>query len=120
MSQNYYDVLGVTKDATDDEIVKKYRKLTRELHPDRNAKNGLDTTDQFSKINKAYEVLSDPLERFEYDESLEMKNKPNGQNTADIFSKYNMTSSFEDFDKIFNVEFPKIFGKNFSDQFNKK
>ena len=117
MSETYYDILGISKDATDDEIVQKYRKLTRELHPDRNAKNGIDTTNQFSKINKAYEVLSDPLDRFEYDESLEMSNNPNN---TDVFSKYNMTNSFEDFDKIFNVEFPKIFGKNFTNQFNKK
>jgi DnaJ family protein A protein 2 len=63
MSDNYYDVLGVSKDASDDEIKKAYRKLALKTHPD---KNGGDDT-AFKKINIAYETLSDPDKKSAYD-----------------------------------------------------
>jgi DnaJ-class molecular chaperone len=62
-SDNYYDILGVSKDASDDEIKRAYRKLALKTHPD---KNGGDDT-MFKKINVAYETLSDPDKRNEYD-----------------------------------------------------
>ena len=60
---NYYDILGVNKNATQEEIKKSYRLLSKKYHPD---KNGGDDT-KFKEINQAYSVLGDEAKRREYD-----------------------------------------------------
>lgn len=65
--KNYYEILGVSKDASLDEIKKIYRKLALEYHPDRNP-NG---ADKFKEIAEAYETLSDESKRKEYNFRLE-------------------------------------------------
>jgi len=66
VSNNYYDILGVSKEASADEIKKKYRGLAMQYHPDKNPDNA-EAESKFKDINEAYEVLSDERKRQEYD-----------------------------------------------------
>jgi len=63
---DYYKVLGIDKNASDEDIKKAYRKLARKLHPDLNP-NDKDAHQKFQQINEANEVLSDPEKRKKYD-----------------------------------------------------
>src|SRR5882762_9061807 len=64
---DYYKTLGVSKNASADDIKKAYRKLARKLHPDLNP-NDKDAHKKFQQINEANEVLSDPEKRKKYDQ----------------------------------------------------
>ena len=64
---DYYSVLGIAKDASDDDIKKAYRKLARKHHPDLNP-NDQEANKKFQQINEANEVLSDPEKRKKYDQ----------------------------------------------------
>lgn len=66
--ENYYAILGVAPNATDDEIKKVYRSLAMRYHPDRNQAPGAEA--RFKAVGKAYEVLSDPVRRAEYNQSI--------------------------------------------------
>ena len=63
---DYYEVLGVSKNASDEEIKNAYRKLAKKYHPDINPGNS-DAEEKFKKINEAYTVLSDKAQRSRYD-----------------------------------------------------
>ena len=65
--RDYYEVLGVDKNATDDEIKKAFRKLARKYHPDVN-KDDKNAAEKFKEIGEAYEVLRDPDKRARYDQ----------------------------------------------------
>jgi len=64
--RDYYEVLGVPRTATQEEIQRSYRKLARKYHPDVN--KAKDAEDKFKEINEAYEVLKDPEKRQKYDQ----------------------------------------------------
>ena len=63
--QDYYEILGIDRNATDEEIKRAFRKLAFKYHPDHNHEDG--ATDKFKGINEAYEALSDPDKRAAYD-----------------------------------------------------
>lgn len=67
--KNYYDILGVKKDASDAEIKKKYRKLVRQYHPD--VSDDPDADNKIAEINNAYETIRDKDKRAEYDAMLD-------------------------------------------------
>lgn len=66
---NYYEILGVSKDATEDDIKKAWRRLASAHHPDRHTDEGdkADATAAFQKLQQAYDTLSDPEKRNNYD-----------------------------------------------------
>ncbi|MEA4934041.1 MAG: DnaJ domain-containing protein, partial [Lawsonibacter sp.] len=65
--RDYYEVLGVSKGATDEEIKKAYRKLAKQYHPDMNPDDKASET-RFKEVNEAYEMLSDKEKRAKYDQ----------------------------------------------------
>ena len=75
--RDYYETLGVSKTASDDEIRSAFRKLARKYHPDV-AKDKKTAEEKFKEINEAYEVLSDPEKRKKYDQLGANWNQPGG------------------------------------------
>ena len=68
MPRDYYEILGVSKDASPDEIKSAYRKLARQYHPDVSKEPKEVAEEKFKEISEAYEVLSDANKRSLYDQ----------------------------------------------------
>jgi len=110
--KDYYKILGVGKNATDDEIKKAYRKLARKLHPDLNP-NDKEAHKKFQEINEANEVLSDPEKRKKYDqygkdwehaEQFESIKRPRQQH-GDYRESFGGDLNSDDFSEFFNSMF---------------
>jgi len=67
MKRDYYDVLGVSRTADDDELKKAYRKLALKFHPDKNPDTRSEAEERFKEVNEAYQILSDAQRRAQYD-----------------------------------------------------
>ena len=104
MAQDYYDVLGVSKDASREEIKKAYKKLAKKYHPDINKAD--DASDRFKEINEAAAVLADDKRREQYDRFGTTADQFNGFQGFD-FSNFGFSNGF-DVDDIFE----NLFGGN--------
>jgi len=93
---DYYNILGVEKNATIDDIKKSYRKLAMQYHPDKNP-NDKEAEEKFKNLSEAYSVLSDPQKRQNYDKF--------GTNKG-----FNSGFNYDDFMGNFNINFDDIFG----------
>jgi DnaJ-class molecular chaperone len=82
---DYYNILGVNKTATSDEIKKAYRKLAIKYHPDKNP-GDKSAEEKFKEISEAYEVLSDEKTRREYDQFGKVGSRGQHVNPEDLFS----------------------------------
>ncbi|XP_051893828.1 dnaJ homolog subfamily B member 5 [Pristis pectinata] len=80
MGKNYYNILGINSEASDDEIKKAYRKMALKFHPDKNKEPNAE--EKFKEIAEAYEVLSDPKKRSIYDQYGEEGLKAGGASTG--------------------------------------
>jgi DnaJ-class molecular chaperone len=88
-SSDYYQILGISKNATEAEIKRAYRKLALQYHPDRN--KGKEAEEKFKEVNKAYEVLSDTQKRQTYDQfgaAAFEQGGPTGQGAGEPFGGF--------------------------------
>jgi DnaJ-class molecular chaperone len=97
--RDYYEVLGVPRTATDEEIRKEYRKLARKHHPDVNRGNK-SAEEKFKELNEAYQVLSDPQTRKKYDE-LGANWKAGSEFTPPPGWQAGKSTQFRDFSDVF-------------------
>ena len=108
--KDFYEVLGVKKDATKDEIRKAYKKLALKWHPDKNPDNKKEAEEKFKEIAEAYSVLSDPDKRKEYDNRDSPKFQGFEFNTTNIdpFSMFNDFFKDDDFSSFGKFGFSDI------------
>ncbi len=85
---NYYQILGVSQDASAEDIKKAFRRMALQYHPDRNPENVQEAGEKFKEINEAYEVLSDEQRRWQYDRLASLSSYPRRTMTMeDIFNE---------------------------------
>lgn len=108
--RDYYEVLGVDKNVSDDDLKKAYRRLAKKYHPDANPDNKEEAEKKFKEVNEAYEVLSDKQKRSMYDRFGH--SGPNGYSSD--FSGFSGFEGFSGFgDGGFDVDLGDIFSSFF-------
>ena len=122
MSKDYYNILGVSRNANKDEIKKAYRKMAHECHPD---KNGGDDK-KFKEVNEAYQILSNDAKRQQYDQFGDVFSAYGGQagfggqgaNWEDVFSSFSQDTRSQSgfYGRRINLEdlFSDVFGDFFT------
>lgn len=100
--RDYYEVLGISKSATQEDIKKAYRAMARKYHPDINKEPGAE--EKFKEVNEAYETLSDEQKRSRYDQ-YGFDDPTQGFNGAGGFSGFSNGSGFGGFEDIFSSFF---------------
>jgi len=134
--KNYYDILELPKDCTQNDIKKAYRKLALKYHPDRNKGNEKESSERFREVGNAYEVLSNENSRRDYDRSLRYGTEYDPRHGSgwgaghhreyrDPFEQFNslfkndpfFRDAFKEMDGLFSKLFDE--GNNDFDMFNK-
>ena len=112
MAKNYYDILGVSKTASDDEIKKAYRSLAKKYHPDLNG-GSAEAAEKLKEVNEAFEVLSDKTKRSNYDNFGDPNGNPNPFGGAGGFGSGFSGSGFSGFGGFEDI-LSGMFGGGFS------
>lgn len=107
--KNYYEVLGISKTASADEIKKAYRNLAFKYHPDRNSGDKV-AEEKFKEINEAYDVLSDEKKRADYDSFGTSNSHYSGTNNS--YNRNNDFTNEETFWNWFNGNTTNSYGNN--------
>ncbi len=102
--KEYYDLLGVNRNSSEDEIKKAYRKLALKYHPDRNP-GDKQAEEKFKEVSEAYQVLSEPQKRAQYDQFGHAAFGDGGP----FSGGFDFTAGFED---VFGDIFGEFFGGN--------
>jgi curved DNA-binding protein len=95
MAKDYYQILGISKNASQEDIKKAYRKLAMKYHPDRNSGNEQWANEKFKEVNEAFSVLGDPQKKKQYDRFGTVGA------AGDIFGSGYTRTTFEDLMKDF-------------------
>ena len=117
--KDYYEVLGVEKNATDEEIKKAYRKMAKKYHPDANPDNKQEAEAKFKEVNEAYETLSDSQKRQMYDQ-FGHNGPQGGFGGGNGYYSYSSSGfdGFGDFGDLGDI-FSSFFGGGFGSRGNK-